>query len=76
MRDAGLTPPVFVAPILPELIDSTKQADELLGVLAAVGAGDILRAPLYLMRGVCSLPRPRTGTGEALQSHGLRFPTA
>lgn len=37
MGDAGLTPAVFVAPIPPELTDSTKQIDELLGALAAQG---------------------------------------
>ncbi|MBM0228514.1 hypothetical protein [Micromonospora sp. ATA51] len=51
MRDAGLTPTVFVAPILPELTDSTEQIDELIGTLADAGAGNILPTPLYLMRG-------------------------
>jgi DNA repair photolyase len=55
MRDAGLTPTVFVAPILPALTDSTKQIDELIGTLADAGAGTI---------GAASIPNcsPRTPT--------------
>ncbi|MFE9694766.1 hypothetical protein [Micromonospora sp. NPDC005806] len=45
MRDAGLTPTVFVAPILPELTDSTEQIDELIGTLADARAGNILQTP-------------------------------
>ncbi|MGR6319010.1 hypothetical protein Q2K19_30915 [Micromonospora soli] len=55
MRDAGLTPTVFVAPILPEPTDSTEQIDVLIGALADAGAGNILPTPLYLMRGVRDL---------------------
>ncbi|WP_203828299.1 radical SAM protein [Actinoplanes palleronii] len=55
MRDAGFTPTVFVAPILPHLTDSTDQIDTLIGTLASAGAGTILPTPLYLMRGVKEL---------------------
>ncbi|WP_200213041.1 hypothetical protein [Micromonospora coerulea] len=58
MRDAGLTPTVFVAPIPPELTDSTEQIDELIGTLAEAGAGNILPTPLYLSAAskTCSSP--------------------
>ncbi|WP_406081547.1 hypothetical protein [Micromonospora sp. NBC_00858] len=36
-------PIVFVAPILPELTDSTEQIDELIGTLADAGAGNFSR---------------------------------
>jgi DNA repair photolyase len=82
MRDAGLTPTVFVAPILPELTDSTEQIDELIGTLADAGAGNILPTPLYLMRGVKDLffawlrrQHPELlSTYADLYAHGSRTP--
>ncbi|BCY08822.1 radical SAM protein [Actinoplanes sp. L3-i22] len=55
MRDAGFSPTVFVAPILPHLSDSAEQLDALIGTLAEAGAANILPTPLYLMRGVKEL---------------------
>ncbi|MET0954729.1 MAG: radical SAM protein [Cryobacterium sp.] len=55
MRDAGFTPTVFVAPILPELTDSAEQIDTLIGALAQAGAGAVLPTSLSLMRGVKDL---------------------
>jgi DNA repair photolyase len=74
MRDAGLTPTVFVAPILPELTDSTEQINELIGTLADAGVGNILPTPLYLMRGVktCSSP----GCAASIPNCSPRRPTS
>jgi DNA repair photolyase len=82
MRDAGFSPTVFFAPILPELTDGTDQIDELIGTLAAAGAGAVLPTPLYLMRGVKDLffawlgrEHPELLAAYAdLYAHGSRTP--
>jgi DNA repair photolyase len=82
MRDAGFSPTVFFAPILPELTDSTDRIDELIGTLADAGAGAVLPTPLYLMRGVKDLfftwmSREHPGllpTYADLYAHGSRTP--
>ena len=82
MRDAGFTPTVFVAPILPHLTDGADHLDELIGTLAEAGAGSILPTTLYLMRGVKELffawlgrEHPElVGTYAELYAEGSRTP--
>ncbi|SFQ51550.1 intein C-terminal splicing region/intein N-terminal splicing region [Amycolatopsis arida] len=51
IRDAGLPCGVFVAPVLPELTDSTEALDALLGEIAAAGATGVTVLPLHLRPG-------------------------
>ena len=48
IREAGLDCHVMVAPVLPHLTDSTDQLDELLGGIAAAGAGSVTVFGLHL----------------------------
>jgi DNA repair photolyase len=48
VRDAGLHCHVMVAPVLPELTDSTEQLDGLLGQIAAAGATGVTVFGLHL----------------------------
>ncbi|WP_217157713.1 Rv2578c family radical SAM protein [[Mycobacterium] fortunisiensis] len=48
IRDAGLDCHVMVAPVLPYLTDSAEQLDDLLGRIAAAGAGGVTVFGLHL----------------------------
>ncbi len=51
VRDAGLQCGVFMAPLLPELTDSTEQITELLAALVEAGATGVSGIPLHLRPG-------------------------